>query len=91
MFSSSRVVHTSRSELLSETNELVHVCFTKWLLLISYLPSEALEYLDLLGGFFFPPLWKGLRSIVLKCLTKKERKKERKTWVHFSTAWLSGS
>jgi hypothetical protein len=55
----------------------VHVCFTKWLLLISYLPSEALEYLDLLGGFFFPPLWKGLRSIVLKCLTKKERKKER--------------
>ncbi len=38
--------------------------------------SEALEYLNLLGGFFFSRLWKGLSSIVLKCLTKKERKKD---------------
>jgi hypothetical protein len=38
--SSSRVVHTSRSELVSETNELVHVCFTKSLLLNSYRPQK---------------------------------------------------
>lgn len=77
MFSSSRVVHTSRSELLSETNELVCVCFTKWLLWNSHLPQKLQNIWTYWEGFFFPPLWKGLSSIVPKCLTKKEQKKER--------------
>jgi hypothetical protein len=60
----------------------LYTCLYHKVVIIEFLSaSEALEYLDLLGRFFFSPLWKGLSSIVLKCLTKKERKKERKTWI----------
>ncbi len=55
----------------------LYTCLYHKVVIIEFLSaSEALEYLDLLGRFFFSPLWKGLSSIVLKCLTKKERKKD---------------
>ncbi len=60
MFSSIRVVHSSRSELLSETNELCTCLFHK-VVIIDFLSAlRSFRIFGLTGRFFFPPIVEGI-------------------------------
>jgi hypothetical protein len=51
---------------------------------------RSFRIFGLTGRVFFSPIVEGIEFNSSK-VHKQERKKERKTWVHFSTAWISGS